>query len=58
MNTDITDLLNTTAPTVRRIITELKAVGLVSTYGEGDETYHELDMQITLRHEFDWFLSR
>ena len=54
---DITDLLNTTAPTARRIMTELKAVGLVSTHGEDDETYHDLDMQITLNDDFKWFLS-
>jgi hypothetical protein len=54
---DITDLLNTTAPTARRIMTELKAVGLVSTHGQEDETYHDLDMQITLNDDFKWFLS-
>jgi hypothetical protein len=49
---EIVDFLNTTAPTARRTMTELKATGLVSMeIGEG-----QTPSKITLKPDFDWFL--
>jgi predicted transcriptional regulator len=50
----ITESLNTTAPTARRIMAELKAVGLVDL--KEPETQTE-EKEITLKQEFDWFLT-
>ncbi|WP_148700040.1 hypothetical protein [Candidatus Nitrososphaera evergladensis] len=51
--TDITEGLNTTNPTARRTMTELKALGLV--HEEQDGSNHE--WKITLKEEFAWFKS-
>jgi DNA-binding transcriptional ArsR family regulator len=51
--TEITKALNTTNPTARRTMTELKALGLVTEDQEGSS--HE--WRITLKEEFAWFES-
>jgi predicted transcriptional regulator len=49
----IVDFLNTTNPTARRTMTELKATGLVDMkYDEYSQVY-----SIKLKPEFDWFLT-
>lgn len=49
----IVDFLNTTNPTARRTMTELKATGLVDMrYDEYRQVY-----SIKLKPEFDWFLT-
>lgn len=50
----ITESLNTTAPTARRIMAELKAVELA--YLDDTETETE-EKQITLKEDFKWFLT-
>ena len=47
----ITEYLNTTAPTARRTMTELKATGLVDMVDTGYS-----GMEITLKDKFSWFL--
>jgi hypothetical protein len=49
----IVDFLNTTNPTARRTMTELKATSLVDMYDSGDNS----EKEIGLKKEFDWFLS-
>jgi hypothetical protein len=50
----IVDFLNTTNPTARRTMTELKATGLVDMkYDEYNQVY-----SIKLKPEFDWFLTQ
>ena len=50
----IVDFLNTTNPTARRTMTELKATGLVEMkYDEYNQVY-----SIKLKPEFDWFLTQ
>lgn len=49
----VCEFLNTSPPTARRTMTELKAIGLVyMETGEG-----QTPSEITLKAEFDWFLS-
>lgn len=50
----ITESLNNSPHTAHRIMTELKAVGLVDM--KKSDTQSE-EKQITLRNEFDWFLE-
>ncbi len=50
----ITDSLNVTAPTARRIMAELKAVELVDLKDIEIETEEK---QIILKQEFDWFIT-
>jgi hypothetical protein len=47
----ITDYLDISKPTALKTMAELKAVGLV------DEYYLDTEKRVTLRPEFDWFLS-
>jgi hypothetical protein len=60
---DVVQLLNTTPPTARRAMTELKAVGLVSleedVIMEDESNYgnNRSGLQMTLKREFDWFLT-
>lgn len=49
----IVDFLNTTNPTARRTMTELKATGLVTMYDSGDNS----EKEIHLKPGFEWFLS-
>jgi hypothetical protein len=51
----ITEYLNISKPTALRTIAEIKAVGLV----DEDEVMVDSNLvkRVTLRHEFDWFLS-
>ena len=46
--------LNTTPPTARRIMAELKAVELVDLKEPETETEQK---EITLKEDFEWFLS-
>jgi hypothetical protein len=62
---DVVNLLNTTPPTARRAMTELKAVGLVSLDDDvvaedesGDNEFGRRGLQMTLKEEFKWFLSK
>lgn len=61
---DIIRLLNTAPPTARRVMTELRAVGLVSLNDDvvpEDETdqdkFVKMGLQMTLKPEFNWFLT-
>ncbi|MGH9878613.1 MAG: hypothetical protein ACRD5H_13330, partial [Nitrososphaerales archaeon] len=49
---EIMDGLNTSSPTAKRTMTELKALGLV------EMVQNEGEWQITLRSEFSWFLDK
>jgi predicted transcriptional regulator len=54
----ICDFLNTTNPTARRTMAELKAVGLVEMEEtQADDGYNQV-YEITLKSEFNWFLSK
>jgi hypothetical protein len=48
--------LNTTKPTARRTMTELKATGLVDMYDVNPNEYNS-EKEIHLKPEFGWFLS-
>ena len=50
----ITSSLNTTNPTARRTMTELKALGLVEMNSDGNDNSEK---KIELKQEFSWFLS-
>jgi hypothetical protein len=52
---DITSGLNTSAPTAKRTMAELKALGLVDKDNESEKSNSEY--QITLKDEFSWFLG-
>ena len=61
---DVVRLLNTTPPTARRAMTELKAVGLVNLdedvvpEDEAKENRHgRPGLQMTLKEEYKWFLN-
>ena len=49
--------LNTTAPTARRTMTELKALELVDMRRLDDVENENAEYQITLKNEFAWFIS-
>lgn len=54
----ICSFLNTTNPTARRTMAELKAVGLVEMDERlADDGYNQV-YEITLKSEFNWFLSK
>jgi len=61
---DVVSLLNTTPPTARRAMTELKAVGLVTLdddvvqEDESDDKYGRRGLQMTLKQDYKWFLSK
>jgi hypothetical protein len=62
---DVVGLLNTTPPTARRAMTELKAVGLVSLNDDvvpEDESNENKNgrpgLQMTLKPDFEWFLTQ
>jgi len=52
----ITVSLNMSNPTAKKTMAELLAIGLV-TLGEIESQQGSLEKQITLKDEFDWFLS-
>jgi hypothetical protein len=52
----IVDSLNTTNPTARRTMTELKATGLVTMHDVNPGEYNS-EKEIHLKPEFEWFLS-
>jgi hypothetical protein len=52
----IVDSLNTTNPTARRTMTELKATGLVYMH-DSDPGEYNSEKEIHLKPEFEWFLS-
>jgi hypothetical protein len=53
----ICEFLNTTPPTARRTMTELKATGLVQMDETKSNDGYNTTSLITLKSEFDWFLS-
>jgi hypothetical protein len=53
----ICEFLNTTPPTARRTMTELKATGLVQMDETKTSDGYNTTFMITLKSEFDWFLS-
>jgi predicted transcriptional regulator len=53
----ICEFLNTTPPTARRTMTELKATGLVQLDETKSNDGYNTTFMITLKSEFDWFLS-
>jgi predicted transcriptional regulator len=53
----ICEFLNTTPPTARRTMTELKATGLVQMEETKSCDGYNATFMITLKSEFDWFLS-
>jgi hypothetical protein len=53
----ICEFLNTTPPTARRTMTELKATGLVQMEETKSSDGYNTTFMITLKSEFDWFLS-
>ncbi|MGI0014769.1 MAG: hypothetical protein ACREBU_15205, partial [Nitrososphaera sp.] len=54
---EIMDGLNTSSPTAKRTMTELKALGLVDM-AHVDPGNQASEYQITLKSEFSWFLDK
>lgn len=54
---EICEFLNTTPPTARRTMTELKATGLVHMEETKSSDGYNTTFMIRLKSEFDWFLS-
>lgn len=54
----IMDYLNTSAPTAKRTMAELKAIDLVTIESVQSDHGGEPQKQIILNDEFDWFLSQ